>query len=149
MKIPMTDTTKIIRILALVEILLIPIYIFLSLSMEAQLPSHVQQYIQEEANSDAPIITTVLSMGYLILYPAALLALIFNKRWGKPLFIFTVIYSYLLLPFSSPQIEHSILAVAGTMGASIEGAMLALLLITTSSFNKNRQQDAADAAPLL
>jgi hypothetical protein len=73
---------------------------------------------------------------YLLVYPIAMVGLLCTKVWAKTVFIFSVVFGYLILPFLGPHVDHGIPATIDSVGAAVEGAIVALLLFSASAFNK-------------
>jgi hypothetical protein len=143
------DTTKIIKILVVLEVLLLLAYLGLSFSLESHLPAVLQQYLNQELESGLSTSDQVALWGgipVLLCYVASVVGLLLTKAWGKGLYILTAMAGYLLAPFLSPTIEHAASATVCDLGSVTEGAILALLFFTKSAFNKSSDSDGASTA---
>lgn len=115
------------------------IYLFLSFSLESSLPPLIQEYLEADIESESTqledfiyIVVGVL----LVFHLAAAVGIIRNKVSCRNLFIYTYISLFVFAPFVGPYIDHGISFTIGSVATIISGAILALLLFTSSAFNK-------------
>lgn len=130
------DTTKIIKKLVILEIVLFVVYIATSIHFEQQLPPLLQDYLAEELESDFTTLELLFLVVYLPIYVISVIGLLRTKIWAKNLFVTAAISSYFILPFLGAYVDHGIPATIDSVAAAVEGAIVALLLFSSSAFNK-------------
>ena len=136
------DTTRIIKNLVIFEVVLIVAYIVASMYFEEQLSPLLQEHLAEELESDFSLIEVLFVALYLPAYLVSIIGLLRTKIWAKNLFVVTAISSYFILPFLGPYVDHAVPATLDSVGAAVEGAIVVLLLFSSSAFNKAIQPTA-------
>tara|TARA_R110002049_G_scaffold291686_1_gene475823 strand:- start:4760 stop:5191 length:432 start_codon:yes stop_codon:yes gene_type:complete len=130
------DTTKIIKNLVIFEIVLFVAYIVTSIYFEEHLSPLLQEYLAEELESNFTFFELIFVVLYIPAYLASIIGLLRTKIWAKNLFVLAAVSSYVVLPFLGPYVDHAVPATIDSVAAAVEGAIVALLLFSSSAFNK-------------
>ncbi|MEE9342239.1 MAG: hypothetical protein V3V12_01240 [Gammaproteobacteria bacterium] len=135
----MHDTTKQIRTLAGATLLLLTLYIFATVLLEAKLPALFQEYLRQEAESDldkADIFLLVVGIPVALLHIISFVGLMTIKPWAKNLFMLSTISICALTPFFGPYVDHGIAFFLEMLSTLCTGVLITLLYFTHSKFNK-------------
>ena len=131
------DTTKLIKRLVIVEMLLFLLVIVFSFFREMLLPELLQEYLVDQmaARSASALLTTVFVLsGFMIAYIVSLVGLLCSKVWAKKLYAFSVVIACFIPLFFGPVVQHGVSVVLGDLLSMVTGAVLSLLFFTNSEF---------------
>ena len=155
------DTTKIIKLLVILQILLVVTGSFISLPVHSPLPPWLQEYLSYEREAEMDIVE-LLAFSILIIYMISVAGLLSTKMWARNLYAFSILLNYASISLMGPTVEHALVTTQGfrnrwldvLMGPTVEhaffttlahldsltsGAILVLLYFTSSAFNKTHQ----------
>ncbi len=137
------DTTKIIKLFVIFDLLLMAVYLVVSFSMESHLPLLLQEYLAQEMESEistADLVALWVGIPGLLIYFISVAGFLLTKAWAKNLYVFGTVLAFALFPFMGPMVEHALSASIYDLSSLTTGAILALLFFTSSAFNKANQQ---------
>ena len=140
---------KAIKILAIANLVSLPIVVVLSLYLESSLPPLLIGYLEQEMerkSTTLELVVSLLTIPVLLVHIAALFGVLLFKPWSRAPLLCTSLLFYLLAPFLGPYVDHGISASLDSSTSLILGALLALLFFGQSTFNKLSQQDATSGA---
>ena len=143
------DTTKIIKLFVVAEIILGVVYLFLTFSLESKLPPLLQDYLALIYESEITTVDLVVLWGgipVLLVYGVAVVGLLYTRIWAKNVYAFSALAGYALRPFIGPTVEHAISATVYDLATLLTGVILALLFFTNSAFNKAFNSPSAGTA---
>lgn len=138
-----------IRILAIANIISLPIVVVLGLYLESSLPPLLIDFLEyemERENTTVELVVSFLTIPVLLVHLVALFGVLLFKQWSRIPLLYTSILFYLLTPFLGPYVDHGVSATLDSFSSFILGALLVLLFFGQSTFNKLSQQDAASGA---
>jgi len=123
---------KVLRTAIIAEWVISLLYLFATLTLETDLPAHVQEYIQWL--DEVEVIATTEIVVLILFIIAALIAsigLFFFKPWAKQTYLIITIIGFVIGPLISTQvIEHGLASSIGDIPTLIAGFILALLFFT-------------------
>ena len=140
---------KAIKILAIANIISLPVVVILSLYLESYLPPLLIDFLAQEAERESTnleLIVGFISIPVLLVHLVALFGVLLFKQWSRITLLYTSVLFYLLTPLLGPYVDHGVSATLDSFSSFILGALLALLFFGQSTFNKLSQQDAASGA---
>lgn len=135
-----------IRVLAIINLISLPLFISLSFYLESSLPPMLIEYLKQDSNEE---LTTVGLVAFFVSVPAlianfiALFGILFFKLWARSVLLVSNALMYAVTPFLGPYVDHGLSAMVGELTNLLLGALLSLLYFGDSAFNKPSQQDAA------
>jgi len=145
----MKDTTNLIRVLVVLEVLVLFLAVGISIYMEQYLPQLLQEYLNQEFESSLIeknlFVFSILAFAFLLLYVAAVIGILLVKAWARNFYILSLVAGFVAMPLIGPTVEHGFAQAFTDLGLLISGAVSALLLFTTSAFNKLKNEDASKA----
>lgn len=127
------DLKKALRVALIFEWITIIAYIFLTFTLESNLPIQLQDYLEWEANQELTtyeLIALPFLVIALVIYLISSIGIFFFKLWAKKIYIFVSVFLVLSNIASSPTVEHSITYTIGNIQPICFGFILALLLFT-------------------
>lgn len=133
------DTTKKIKLFTLLYVALLAFGLPFSYFVEQFLPIDIRQYLDADYNRPNTINEDILMVFLIPSAVAHLLsigAILFEHRWAKPMFTYSLLVIYLLGPFGGPMIYHASADTISGAATIVSGVILALLWFTSSAFNK-------------
>ena len=136
---------KAIKILAVTNIVLLPIVVVLGLYLERFLPALLVEFLEQEMereNSTIELVVSLLAIPVLIVHLAALFGVLFHKQWSRAALLYTSVIFYLLIPSLGPYVDHAFSAALDGFSSFLLGALLALLYFGRSTFTKTIHQDS-------
>ena len=123
---------KVLRTAIIAEWVISLLYIFATLTLETDLPAHVQEYIQWL--DEVEVIATTEIVVLILFIIAALITsigLFFFKPWAKQTYLIITITGFVIGPLISTQVvEHGLASSIGDIPSLIAGFLLALLFFT-------------------
>ncbi len=123
---------KVLRTAIIAEWVISLLYIFATLTLETDLPAHVQEYIQWL--DEVEVIATTEIVVLILFIIAALITsigLFFFKPWAKQTYLIITITGFVIGPLISTQVvEHGLASSIGDISSLIPGFILALLFFT-------------------
>ncbi len=123
---------KVLRTAIIAEWVISLLYIFATLTLETDLPAHVQEYIQWL--DEVEVIATTEIVVLILFIIAALITsigLFFFKPWAKQTYLIITITGFVIGPLISTQVvEHGLASSIGDISSLIAGFILALLFFT-------------------
>jgi hypothetical protein len=123
---------KVLRTAIIAEWVISLLYIFATLTLETDLPAHVQEYIQWL--DEVEVIATTEIVVLILFIIAALITsigLFFFKPWAKQTYLIITITGFVIGPLISTQVvEHGLASSIGDIPSLIAGFILALLFFT-------------------
>lgn len=136
---------KTIKLLASINLLMLPVVVGLSFALESQLPPLLIDYLNHEwlrESTTTESVVIFVSVPVIFIHFVALFGVIYSKLWSRKLLLLSSIALYLITPFLGPYVEHGISATIDGLLSLILGALLALLYFGESAFNKSIQPTA-------
>ncbi len=143
------NQNKVIKVLAIANLVSLPVVIALGLVLESDLPSLLVRFLEQEMerdNTNMELAVTFITIPVLLAHIASLIGVLFNKLWSRSILLYSSVLLFLLTPFLGPYVDHGISATLDSLTSLLLGALLSLLFFGQSSFNKASQQDAASGA---
>ena len=143
------DTTKIIRLLVLLELALLLLSLFATFRLESYLHPLLQEYLAlQELSAPTTQDSIILWVGipFVLAHIVSVVGLLFVKIWAKYLYLFVIVVEHMLTPFVGPFVEHGLTTAISNLGVLLQGAILAMLFFSSSAFNKSKHADAASCA---
>ncbi len=143
------DTTKLIKIFAILEVCLAVMYLTLSFYLESHLPFLLQEYIAHEMESEIntkDIIFLWVGIPVLAVHVVSVVGLLLTKVWAKNLYVLGSVFSIVLVPFIGPTVDHAFSAAISDLSLLVAGAILTFLFFTNSAFNKSSSSVGVNAA---
>lgn len=140
---------KVIKILAIANIISLPVLVALSFFLESSLPPLLVDFLEQEMereSTNVELVVSFLTIPVLLVHCVALIGVLLSKQWARIPLLCTSIIFYVLTPFLGPYVDHGISATLDSLSSFILGALLVLLFFGESTFNKLSQQDAASGA---
>ena len=123
---------KVLRTAIIAEWVISLLYIFATLTLETDLPAHVQEYIQWL--DEVEVIATTEIVVLILFFIAALITsigLFFFKPWAKQTYLTITIIGFVIGPLISTEVvEHGLASSIGDIHSLIPGFILALLFFT-------------------
>lgn len=133
------NTTKLIKLFVILEILLLVAYFISSWAMEPHLPTILQEYLTREIESElnkADLILSSIAIPSVLIYMVSIIGMLLTKPWAKNLYAISVFVSLAFMPFAGPIVDHALSAAIYDINSLVVGAILTLLFFTNSAFNK-------------
>lgn len=133
------DTTKLIKKLVIVELLLFIAVTLLPFQLTSYLPELLQNYVLVASSKELSTLDIVLySLLSLVLavYLVSIIGLLLTKSWAKNIYIAISVIGFILLPFMGPTVMHGVTATLHDTGNFITGVIMTLLIFTPSKFSR-------------
>ena len=123
---------KVLRTAIIAEWVIGLLYLFATITLETDLPAHLQEYIlwldEVEVMATTEIVVTIL---LIIASLITSIGLFFFKPWAKQTFLIITIIGFVIGPLIVPQVvEHGLASGIGDISSLIVGFILALLYFT-------------------
>ena len=139
---------KAIKILAILNLLLLPIAVGMSFYLESYLPPLLVNYLEQEWESEMgnlDLAIFLVAIPALALHTIALFGVLFLQKWSRKVLLLSSAALYFLLPFLGPYVDHGLPAALDGLLSCLLGALLALLYFGKSAFNKSMQPIAKES----
>lgn len=134
------DTTKIIKLFVILQILLAVTGFVIWFPMQSHLPPSLQEYLNHDMESEIDIVD-LLAVPTSLIYIISVVGLLLTKIWARNLYAFSILLNYALISLMGPTVEHAFYTTLDHLDSLMEGAILVLLYFTSSAFNKTNQQE--------
>lgn len=134
------DTTKIIKLFVILQILLGVIGFVIWFPVQSHLPLSLQEYLNHDMESEIDIVD-LLTFPALPMYMISVVGLLLTRMWARNLYAFSILLNYASISLMGPTVEHAFSTTLAHLGSLTDGAILALLYFTSSAFNKKNQQE--------
>jgi hypothetical protein len=135
------NTLIILRSCIILEWVLIIPSIALSFLLENHLPEHLRHWFILESERDPPtleLIIGVIFLPLLLVVLTASIGLFFQKKWGIWLYLLGAIFTYILLPFLGPTVEHALVGTIEDLSTLISGLIIGIVLFTNVILNEQQ-----------
>lgn len=134
------DTTKIIKLFVILQILLVVTGFIIWFPMQSHLPPSLQEYLSHDMEAEIDIVD-LLAFSILSIYMISVVGLLLTKMWARNLYAFSMLLNYASISLMGPTVEHAFFTTLSHLSSLTDGAILVLLYFTSSAFNKTHQQE--------
>ena len=101
--------------------------------MDALLPEQLQYWLIYEAEKELDlfeIFLLLLAFPNLVLTLVGSVGLFFRKKWGAWLYLGCTAFTYCLMPFYGPTVEHALVTTIYDIVLTIAGVIIGMILFT-------------------
>lgn len=134
------DTTKIIKLFVILQILLGVTGFVIWFPTQSHLPPLLQEYLSHDMEAEIDIVDLLAFLVSLI-YIISVVGLLLTKMWARNLYAFSILLNYASISLMGPTVEHAFFTTLSHLDSLADGAILVLLYFTSSAFNKTNQQE--------